>query len=334
MSFLQIKNISKHFTKDVPAIKEVSLDVNEGEIVAILGESGCGKTTLMRIIAGFEDADSGEVTLQEQTLVGDKTFVKPEKRGVGIVFQDHSLFPNLTVQKNIEFGISKLSEAERKDIVEELLDGVQLSEYGSRYPHELSGGQQQRVAIARSLAPSPKVMLLDEPFSNIDTELKEDLRASMAAYLKNRGMTVILVSHDVNDALDIADRIGWMRDGKLMQFGTAQELFKNPATPKIAGLFGAYTLLHHNTFVKLFGSDSGQVHTMDYEGESHVVLRPTDLSISVSSGNGKVVKTRFAGTYTVLDVEVEGVVIHGQTTEKVQAGDSVSVTLSRSISST
>jgi len=207
MNILQIENITFSFSKKTkPVINDFSLSINSGEIVGVLGSSGSGKSTLLRLIAGLEMPTTGSINIAGRPVFSEKVFIQPENRGVGMVFQDYALFPHLTVKDNILFGLSKLTKSERITRLREMLELVQLEGFEKRYPHELSGGQQQRVALARALAPKPKLLLMDEPFSNLDADLKEVIREDLGIILKKANMTCILVSHDKKDVEAICKR--------------------------------------------------------------------------------------------------------------------------------
>lgn len=208
MTFASLHNVAYAYTgsrHDV--IHGFTLDISEGETVGLLGGSGSGKSTLLRLIAGLENPSEGEIVINGVVMAGGGRFVQPERRGVGMVFQDYALFPHMTVEQNIWFGLRGISRVKRAARTEEMLELIQLQGFGVRYPHELSGGQQQRVAFARALAPEPLLLLMDEPFSNLDAELKGGIRAELKQLLKAAGMTSILVTHDVEDAKEICDRI-------------------------------------------------------------------------------------------------------------------------------
>jgi iron(III) transport system ATP-binding protein len=205
MSFVEVHNLSFKYAR-VPIIEGFSLSIHRGEIVGIVGESGSGKSTLLRLIAGLEIPFEGKLVIDGRMMVDERTFVDPERRGVGMVFQDYALFPHMTVARNIEFGLQRLAKSDRSDRVREMLDLVQLSGYERRYPHELSGGQQQRVALARALAPKPSLLLMDEPFSSLDAELKSAIRSELREILKKAEMTCLFVTHDRQDVDAICDR--------------------------------------------------------------------------------------------------------------------------------
>ena len=233
-SMVALEGVTKRFA-GTAAVDDASLRVARGEVVALLGPSGCGKTTLLRLIAGFERPDAGCVSVAERVVASPGAWVAPEARGVGMVFQDYALFPHLTVAANVGFGLARRGRATR---VCELLSMVGLSGLERRYPHELSGGQQQRVALARALAPSPELVLLDEPWSNVDPFLRESLRAEVAEIIRPLGVTVMLVTHDREEAFSLADRIALMRDGRIVQEGSAEELYFAPSTRWAAEFVG------------------------------------------------------------------------------------------------
>ncbi len=228
------------------AVDNISFSLRKGETLALLGESGSGKTTLLRMIAGLEKPTKGSITLQNKIVfnkednITNSIFIRPEKRNVGLFFQHYALFPHLAVFENIAYGLnSKLyNKSQKKERVEEMLSLVELPNYEKRFPHELSGGQQQRIALARALAPKPELLLLDEPFSNLDEQLKGEVRQQIKAILKKTQTTTILVTHDLQDALSLADNLAVMRNGKIEQFDSPQKLYQNPNTEYVATLFG------------------------------------------------------------------------------------------------
>jgi iron(III) transport system ATP-binding protein len=224
-------------------VQDLSIDVSRGEIISLLGPSGCGKTTVLRAIAGFQPVQSGRIVLMQREVSSPSVHVPPERRKIGMVFQDYALFPHLNVADNVGFGLHAMTTAERQHRIAELLQLVGMSELAHRSPHELSGGQQQRVALARALAPRPELLLMDEPFSNLDVELRERLAIEVRDLLKQTGTTAIFVTHDQHEAFAVADRIAVLAEGRLQQWGTAMDLYHRPANRFVAGFIGEGVML-------------------------------------------------------------------------------------------
>jgi iron(III) transport system ATP-binding protein len=237
MAIIELKNITKSY-EGAKAVKELSFRVEEGEIFAILGPSGCGKTTTLRLIAGFENPDSGEVRINGAPVAGSGFFIPPERRNVGMVFQDYALFPHLSVKENIAFGLGRFGKAQREKIIETMLEFVGLKGFAERYPHQLSGGQQQRVALARALAPRPVVMLLDEPLSNLDADMRAQMRGEVLSILRKAQTTAVLVTHDQEEAFAMADCVAVMNAGRLEQIGSSEEIYHFPSTRFVADFVG------------------------------------------------------------------------------------------------
>ncbi len=231
-NLLEINNISLSYSTRIGlknVIDSLSMDLTAGCIASILGKSGCGKTTLLRAIAGFEPVRSGEIRINGNIVSSLTVQIAPEKRFVGMTFQDYALFPHLTAEENIAFGLGKLSYSSRKERVNEMLDLVGLQRIRKNYPHEMSGGQQQRITLARALAPSPNLLLLDEPFSNLDENLREVLASEVRKILKLTGHAAILVTHNQSEAFAVADRVGIINDGKILQLDTPYNILHYPA---------------------------------------------------------------------------------------------------------
>jgi iron(III) transport system ATP-binding protein len=223
--FIQLNDINfRYRNADKLTLQNVSLAIEQGEFVSILGKSGSGKSTILRVIAGLEVPTSGSIIVGEQTLVSDTCFVQPEKRGIGLVFQDYALFPHLNVADNVKFGLKKMSKKHKLEHLEEVLQLVDLAGYEKRYPYELSGGQQQRVALARALAPNPSLIMFDEPFSNLDADLQIQIREELRSIIKKANITSIFVTHDQSDAAALADRVIVMDEGKITKIGTTEEI--------------------------------------------------------------------------------------------------------------
>lgn len=214
--FVAIEDVCFSYSNaETKALDNFTLKIEKGEVISILGRSGSGKSTVLRLLAGLEKPEKGRLVIQDEVLFDNKTFLQPEKRGIGMVFQDYALFPHLTVAKNILFGLFRMKKAEKKKRLQEVLELVELQDFGKRYPHQLSGGQQQRVAIARAVAPNPHLILLDEPFSNLDAELQGKIREDLRDILKRANITSIFVTHDEKDAHILADRIVRLKDGRI-----------------------------------------------------------------------------------------------------------------------
>jgi iron(III) transport system ATP-binding protein len=325
-SMIRLDGVTKRFG-EVAAVDGASLCVARGEIVALLGPSGCGKTTLLRLIAGFERPDGGSVTVDGRLVASPGAWIAPEARRVGMVFQDYALFPHLTVAGNVGFGLPRRTRASR---VPELLAIVGLDGLERRYPHELSGGQQQRVALARALAPSPELVLLDEPWSNVDPFLRESLRAEVAAIIRPLGVSVLLVTHDREEAFSLADRIALMRDGSVVQEGTAEELYFAPATRWAGEFVGAMNVLSGRV---VDGSVRTAIGAFPANGASlasnaQVLVRPELLELEPDdAGSAEVVAREFRGHDVFYRVLLDGVELVSQrpSTEVVDLGSRVSI---------
>lgn len=335
MAQVRLHQVSKSFGT-VRAMQQISLEVHQGEILALLGPSGCGKSTTLRAIAGFESIDAGEIYIGDTLVSSPTTMTPPERRGVGMVFQDYALFPHLTVEQNVAFGLRRMSRFERKRRVATLLEQVDLGGYGARYPHELSGGQQQRVALARAMAPDPAIILLDEPFSHLDTALRHQLREQIRSILKAAGSTAIFVTHDQRDAFVVADRVAVMHQGELLQCGTAKELYTRPANEFIASFVG-----HSNLVRGRFDAQRGQIATElgtlpcsfpcnAPGGEVTVCLSPRCLTIDPEGHLvGNVVSAIYTGTSIEavvalqLGSEEKRFVIQTDPQHHIQPGDTV-----------
>jgi iron(III) transport system ATP-binding protein len=292
-TMIRLEGVSKRFGS-VRAVASASIEIGRGEFVALLGPSGCGKTTLLRLIAGFEAPDEGSVRIGERVVAGG-TWVPPERRHVGMVFQDYALFPHLTIARNVGYGLPRRGRGAR---VREALELVGLATHWDRFPHELSGGQQQRVALARALAPEPSVVLLDEPWSNIDPVLRTAMRDELAAILRATGVTVLLVTHEQEEAFSLADRVALMREGAIVQTGAPEEIYYDPATRWAAEFVGAANVLPGRledglveTLVGRFPAPNG-----DAPGAVEVLVRPELLELAVDpDGAAEVVRREFRG---------------------------------------
>jgi len=283
------RGLTKQFG-DVRAVDAVDLDVREGELLALLGPSGCGKTTTLRLVAGFERPDAGTVVLDGHEVAGPSGFVAAEKRRVGVVFQDFALFPHLSVAANVGYGVR--DRAQRPTRVAELLDLVGLNDEGTRLPHELSGGQQQRVALARALAPAPAIVLLDEPFSNLDASMRVEMRSEVRAILAEAKATAVVVTHDQEEALSLADRVAVMRDGRLLQVDTAADLYAHPVDRFVATFVGDADVIPGRADGAAAVTALGRLPLAVAGGTSavEVVVRPERVRLRLDSAGEGVVR--------------------------------------------
>ena len=302
---LVCQGLSKKFG-DTQALVDFTLSVPEGQIVALLGPSGCGKTTALRLIAGFDVADSGSLDIAGRTVFQGNHSVPPEKRKVGMVFQEGALFPHLTVEQNIAYGLPRGNE--RKERVNRVLALVGLQDFGHRMPHQLSGGQQQRVALARALAPQPEILLLDEPFSNLDPSLREQVRRDVLEILRTSNVTAIFVTHDQEEALFIGDTVAVMHNGRIEQADSPEVIFHEPATRFVAEFIGTVDFLpawqDQDQLMTEVGSAAwGASHADDIQVE--VMMRPDCLNFHPSDdGQGVITSREFRGAFYMYRVSL------------------------------
>ncbi len=295
----------------VTALDGVSFDLAAGEILALVGHSGSGKSTLLRVAAGLERPASGRVFLDGTEVCGPGRFVPPERRGVGLMFQDYALFPHMTVLQNIAFGLSRLSRAEADRIARATLDSVGLGACADDYPHALSGGEQQRVALARALAPGPNVLLMDEPFSNLDRRTRDIVRDETIAVLRRNRATAILVTHDPEEAMRLADRIVLLRSGRVVQTGTSEELYRRPASLFVARFFSEFDEVEG--VVKNGAADSalGRFAANGFAdgAKATICVRPNAIRVGKrgSGVDARIVSRRFLGETDLLHITVDGV---------------------------
>jgi iron(III) transport system ATP-binding protein len=328
-AFLRCYGVVKRFGL-VRAVDGVDFDVQRGQTMALLGASGSGKTTLLRLIAGFEVPDAGEITLRGRILSDRSTFVPPEKRRIGMVFQDYALFPHLDVAANVGFGVR--GRGDRKRHVEELLSLVGLEGLGKRMPHELSGGQQQRVALARTLAAEPDLVLLDEPFSNLDPGMRARVRVEVRRILESLGTTAVFVTHDQEEALSIAERVAVMLEGRIVQVGRPADVYRVPASKAVAEFLGDANILAGEAAAGSVVTALGTAPAPgDHTGSVQVLIRPEDLALDADAGVTAVVIAReYYGHDQMITVQLaEGSVIKVRDLvgRDVSRGDRVGVTL-------
>ncbi|HDS1736544.1 ABC transporter ATP-binding protein [Pseudomonas sp. BP8] len=305
---LNLRNLACGYG-DTRIVQNLNLHLNAGDIGCLLGSSGCGKTTTLRAIAGFEPVHEGEIQLAGEVISRAGFTLSPEKRRIGMVFQDYALFPHLTVAQNIAFGISK--HPAQAEVVAEMLELVKLGGLGGRYPHELSGGQQQRVALARALAPEPQLLLLDEPFSNLDVELRRRLSHEVRDILKSRGTSAILVTHDQEEAFAVSDHVGVFKEGRLEQWDTPYNLYHEPQTPFVASFIGqgyfirGQMISHEAVNTELGELCGNRAYLMAPGSAVDVLLRPDDIVHTPDSAlRATIVGKSFLGASTLYRLQL------------------------------
>jgi len=322
---LKLDALTKQFSgQPTPAIDQVSLMLNQGDLLGLLGPSGCGKTTLLRIIAGFERPQSGTVELADRTVCGAGTWVPPERRDVGVVFQDYALFPHLCVLDNVSFGLKtlarrgKLATKQIREEAERAIALVGLKGFEKRFPHELSGGQQQRVALARAIAPRPSLILLDEPFSNLDVQVRLYLRQEVRDILKNVGASGVFVTHDQEEALSISDCLAVMRAGQVEQFGIPEEIYRQPQSRFVAGFVTQANFVRADRDGDDWKTILGTFPTNGHSPNSDIgelMVRQEELQLQPDTAGGLVVRDRqFLGReYRYTLTTATGDILHART---------------------
>jgi iron(III) transport system ATP-binding protein len=294
----------------VEAVKDFDLDIAPGEIVSLLGPSGCGKTTLLRLAAGVERPSAGTILINDREVAGDMRFEPPERRGVGLMFQDFALFPHLTNLANVMFGLKSMPQREAEREARLALDRVGLGAYAAQYPHMLSGGEQQRVALARAVAPRPSVLLMDEPFSGLDRRLRDQVRADILHVLRESRVTCVIVTHDAEEAMLLADRIALMREGRLVQQGEPRALYREPADLFAARFFCELNVLSATVHDGVAVTPVGRFPALAFaEGSAAVVaIRPQGISLRPSGTGvaGRLESRRFLGEVEQLSLTVNG----------------------------
>jgi iron(III) transport system ATP-binding protein len=315
-------------------LKGVSLSLAPGEVHCLVGPSGCGKTTILRLIAGLEPLQGGRIVIDREVVAGPGYGRAPEARRVGLMFQDFALFPHLRVIDNVAFGLRGIDGRARRQRAQELLVQVDMSAHSESYPHMLSGGEQQRVALARALAPRPRLMLLDEPFSSLDATLREQVRDDAIALLRRTGTPVLMVTHDADEAVRVADRIHVMLDGRILQHGTPAELYARPASPFVAGFFGSLNRFKGWVVAGMVSTPLGPIEVNDLSDGTpvDVLIRPEALRLLRDGGAAafrfRVCRIRDLGTNRVLELELpDGAPLTARMTSisEFVAGDVVAV---------
>lgn len=339
MSALKIQNLHCSYQKTA-VLEALNLTLNDNEIVCLLGESGCGKSTLLRAIAGLQPALSGKISIQNKILNDGATFMPPERRKVGLIFQDYALFPHLNVFNNVAFSLTKLSTVAKQQRVQEVLSLVQLSEYSDRFPHQLSGGQQQRIAIARALAYQPNLMLLDEPFSNLDQHVRFQLIHEIRQLFKQRKMSALFVTHSKEEGFAFADRIALMQAGKIVQIDTPQKLYRQPSSAYVANFMGQanyidVTVKDKYTYHGCFGLLGSNSVIKENNGKAlRLLLRPEHIAITPDlKGDAEVKQVDFQGALQQLTVSFSGQLFivkhsnHSSDCLQFNVGDKVTLTV-------
>jgi iron(III) transport system ATP-binding protein len=310
---LKLENITRAYG-DAHALAGVTLDVAPGEIVCLLGPSGCGKTTLLRVISGIEKPTSGRVLINDREVAGPARHVPPEDRSIGLMFQDFALFPHLTILDNVAFGLRSLAKDERDRAARSILERVGLAAFASAYPSTLSGGQQQRVALARAIVPRPAVMLMDEPFSGLDIQLRDTMQEETLALLRETRATSLIVTHNPEEAMRLGDRIVVLRAGRIIQAGTTESLYRNPASLFVARLFSEINEIPVRVANGRVATAAGSFAAPGIADGTLAVLCIRERAIEVKKSNGpakgqlsgRVRDHKFLGDFTRLDVAVEG----------------------------
>lgn len=313
MNILELRNIGKKFSESKDwAVEDFNLTVAQGEIAALLGESGCGKTTLLRMIAGFETPTRGSIIINGEIVADESTFKEPQQRKVGIVFQDYALFPHKTVWENIGFGLFRHTKREAEEKATRSIKLCGLEGLEKRYPHQLSGGQKQRVALARALAPEPRIILFDEPFSNLDSMRKNQMRDDIGKIIRSTGATAVFVTHDTKDVLSIADKVSVLRSGKLLQTDSPEKVYNSPVNAYVADFFGKTNILSARVSAKGFHTPLGLIQAENINAELNqqvtLSIRPEHFNIVSPDSDGisgDIVQKKFLGEYLELTCKVK-----------------------------
>ncbi|MEH6404030.1 MAG: ABC transporter ATP-binding protein [Sneathiella sp.] len=310
MSKLIISDLLHHNSENF-AVRIDHLEADAGKILCLLGPSGCGKSTTLRLAAGLDNPEAGNIHINGEHVAGDGVFIPAEDRHVGLVFQDYALFPHLTVLGNIQFGLRKMKAKARREIAENIMEKLDLTAFSDKYPHMLSGGEQQRVALARALAPNPRIMLLDEPFSGLDVVLRNRVRDETVAILKETGTTALLVTHDPEEAMRMADKIVLMKDGRIEQQGTPAELYSNPKSEFVASFLGDVNRVSAFATPEGLQSEIGLIlheNAKDITGDCEILVRPEAIRLRPVNNDagptGRVLQSRNLGAYCLVDLEL------------------------------
>ncbi|MBV7433537.1 ABC transporter ATP-binding protein [Cardiobacteriaceae bacterium TAE3-ERU3] len=337
MKWLELDNVSIAYAQR-EVVRGCSFIIPKGEILSLLGPSGCGKSTILKAIAGLLPVTQGEIYLNEQLMSSADTMIAPQGRQVGMIFQDYALFPHMTVAENVAFGLHNIDKHKRQERVLAMLDMVRLADYAARYPHALSGGQQQRVAIARAMAREPHLMLLDEPFSNLDNEVREQLMSEMKQLFRRHGMSAVFVTHNKAEAFALADQVAVMGDGIIAQIASPRELYDHPADEQIAAFLGHGSVVRFRKNGDEWQCGAGILPSnklaeimVQYEDErsADVFLRPHQLLLAADTekGNALIERAQFLGDFSIYHVALPEQTVQVVCKNRLAPGDRARLTL-------
>lgn len=329
-SMLVLSGVSRHFG-GVPALQDVSLELGAGQILCLVGHSGCGKSTLLRAIAGIETLDGGSIAIDGAAMSGTSVFVEPEHRRIGFMFQDYALFPHLSVRDNVAFGLGRLPRRERAPRVADILGRIGIDGLADRYPHMLSGGEQQRVALARALAPQPRLLLMDEPFSNLDRGLRDRVRRETLSIVRDLGITAVIVTHDPEEALAIGDMVALMQKGRLVETGSGERIYDAPWTAYAARFFSRMNVIPARLSASMLETPLGRFPAPGLEGTPKVLLRPQAISRTDEGIAATVLDRAVLGEIEELSLRVAGIdepiLMRGTVRHDVRPGDVIRVSV-------
>jgi iron(III) transport system ATP-binding protein len=327
-SMLVLNGVTRHFGR-VAALQDVSLELGAGQVLCLVGHSGCGKSTLLRAIAGIETLDGGSIAIDGTPMSGEDVFVEPEDRRIGFMFQDYALFPHLSVRDNVGFGLGRMPRGERASRVADTLHRIGIDALADRYPHMLSGGEQQRVALARALAPQPRLLLMDEPFSNLDRGLRDRVRQETLSIVRDLGMTAVVVTHDPEEALAIGDMVALMQKGKLVEAGTGERIYDAPWTAYAARFFSRMNVIPARLTANMLDTPLGRFPAPALDGVPTVLLRPQSITLAETGIAARVIDRAVLGEIEEVLVSVAGIegplMLRGTDRHDVRPGDEVFV---------